>query len=660
MTVQTYSTLQSFFAPNGIGAITAGNLQDFVDSTLLNATITGNGSDNTSALQLNGTLYTSGTSSTNIPHLFFQTGSATAVTTWSTAGTYFGINADSAFGGNFIDFRVNGNAASSCTINTTGIATNLGNFNLVSAASNGAASTSVMKLVGTLFTGGTGTTNFPQYLAQSSAATAASNWSTSGTYLGVNADSGFAGNFIDFRTNGGGSLFSVSAFGGINCQSTIRTSTTGAASTAVLSLTGAPYSAGTSTTNYPQYLAQTSAATAVTSWSTAGTYIGINTNSGFGGNFVDFRINGSAASSCTINSTGIATNLGNFNLVSAASNGAASTSVLKLVGTLFTGGTGTTTLPQYLAQSGSATAASTWSTSGTFIGINADSGFTGNFLDFRLNGGSSLASLTYYGGFTVANTINAGASISGTNIIAGSSNYFSWNGGALSKMTSPSDGTIQFTNTAATGFTALNLGPTVAAPTAVSIVAGSVVTGTTNTAGANLTIAGSRGTGTGAGGSLIFQTAPAGSTGTSQNALSTALTIDANGNVTATGTLTCNNNIVGTTGQYLSGNWNYVAGGGLGLRVANNMPYSFSSTATASGTVDTGLSRISANLVGVGNGTAGDFSGGLKLGSFIISNSTTPATSSATGTTGTIAWDSSFLYCCVATNTWKRVAIATW
>jgi hypothetical protein len=53
----------------------------------------------------------------------------------------------------------------------------------------------------------------------------------------------------------------------------------------------------------------------------------------------------------------------------------------------------------------------------------------------------------------------------------------------------------------------------------------SVVAGTTNTAGANLTITGSQGTGTGAGGSIVFQVAPAGSSGTAQNALSTALTI---------------------------------------------------------------------------------------------------------------------------------------
>lgn len=43
-----------------------------------------------------------------------------------------------------------------------------------------------------------------------------------------------------------------------------------------------------------------------------------------------------------------------------------------------------------------------------------------------------------------------------------------------------------------------------------------------------------------------------------------------------------------------------------------------------------------------------------------IATTNTPASAAATGTTGDICWDSSYLYICVATNTWKRVAIATW
>lgn len=38
----------------------------------------------------------------------------------------------------------------------------------------------------------------------------------------------------------------------------------------------------------------------------------------------------------------------------------------------------------------------------------------------------------------------------------------------------------------------------------------------------------------------------------------------------------------------------------------------------------------------------------------------TPASSSATGVAGTIVWDSNYIYVCVAANTWKRAAIASW
>lgn len=47
-------------------------------------------------------------------------------------------------------------------------------------------------------------------------------------------------------------------------------------------------------------------------------------------------------------------------------------------------------------------------------------------------------------------------------------------------------------------------------------------------------------------------------------------------------------------------------------------------------------------------------------GNIIYSAPTVPATASDTGVTGQIAWDSGFIYICVSTNTWKRVAIATW
>ena len=43
-----------------------------------------------------------------------------------------------------------------------------------------------------------------------------------------------------------------------------------------------------------------------------------------------------------------------------------------------------------------------------------------------------------------------------------------------------------------------------------------------------------------------------------------------------------------------------------------------------------------------------------------IDNARTPATAGAAGNAGDICWDADYIYVCVATNTWKRVAIATW
>jgi len=74
-----------------------------------------------------------------------------------------------------------------------------------------------------------------------------------------------------------------------------------------------------------------------------------------------------------------------------------------------------------------------------------------------------------------------------------------------------------------------------AAPVAQTLGVQSVVAGTSNTAGANWTLAGSQGTGTGAGGSIIFQTAPAGSSGTAQNALAAVLTLDSTKQAAFTG-----------------------------------------------------------------------------------------------------------------------------
>ena len=64
-----------------------------------------------------------------------------------------------------------------------------------------------------------------------------------------------------------------------------------------------------------------------------------------------------------------------------------------------------------------------------------------------------------------------------------------------------------------------------------------------------------------------------------------------------------------------------------------------------------GLISTAGNIVAVGTVAA----------SFLATDaSNAPASASATGTTGSIVADANYIYVCTATDTWKRVSIATW
>jgi hypothetical protein len=95
-----------------------------------------------------------------------------------------------------------------------------------------------------------------------------------------------------------------------------------------------------------------------------------------------------------------------------SANGAASTPPLSLTGTVFTGGTSTTTKPQLLIEP-SGTTSTGWSTSGTLLGVNAPSGFAtaGLLADFQVNGTRlvSIGRMTG-GGFTNAAQISGDGS----------------------------------------------------------------------------------------------------------------------------------------------------------------------------------------------------------------------------------------------------------
>jgi hypothetical protein len=77
-------------------------------------------------------------------------------------------------------------------------------------------------------------------------------------------------------------------------------------------------------------------------------------------------------------------------------------------------------------------------------------------------------------------------------------------------------------------------------------------------------------------------------------------------------------------------------------RVTCSNSITLSPTGTANVTIASGIALI------------------LSTGNLRQATSVTPASATATGTTGDIQWDANYVYVCTATNTWKRSAIATW
>lgn len=167
-------------------------------------------------LQITSIPFTSGNGNTNHPVLLFGAHGGSIWAASPNGGTYLGINAVASFPGNFLDFHVDG-GASLFKVAASGALT---------STAAGAASTPALSLTGTPFVG-TGTTSVPLfYLNGGASPTTWNSAANGGTYIGINATSAFAGNFIDFRQNGGASIFSVNVFGGfqtgIGATNTLR------------------------------------------------------------------------------------------------------------------------------------------------------------------------------------------------------------------------------------------------------------------------------------------------------------------------------------------------------------------------------------------------------------------------------------------------------
>ena len=225
----------------------------------------------------------------------------------------------------------------------------------------------------------------------------------------------------------------------------------------------------------------------------------------------------------------------------------------------------------------------TWNNAAvTFTGLKFNATDTASavaslLLDIGTGGGTYVSrfSVTKAGALTFAGNLqvaNNGVYIEGTAVgtvrVPGTAGYYGFTTNSASTSASTIDTFIS--RRAAAN---LRLGAAdAAAPVAQTLSVQSVVAGTTNIAGANLTITGSQGTGTGAGGSIIFQVAPAGSSGSAQNALATALTISSNKNVTFTGSVTVSGApvIAGTYLQALENNTFLYAGASADLALARD------------------------------------------------------------------------------------------
>lgn len=168
-----------------------------------------------------------------------------------------------------------------------------------------------------------------------------------------------------------------------------------------------------------------------------------------------------------------------------------------------------------------------------------------------------------------------------------------------------------------------------AAPVAQTFGVQSVVGGTTNTAGVDFTITGSKGTGTGAGGSIVFQVSPAGTTGTAQNALVPGLTINSAGRLELGNALN----------SFITPQSNGMSFGGSAIRAyigGTNAAYAHGVVSASTGaigfssalnptafSVDTAFSRVAAGIMGLTGASA-------SLGATLaLLNQTAPATPAA-------------------------------
>jgi hypothetical protein len=240
--------------------------------------------------------------------------------------------------------------------------------------------------------------------------------------------------------------------------------------------------------------------------------IAVGSDFSLSGGTLSLSVNPTNASNLAIGTVADARLSSNVPLENAACdftvNSAASTPAVWVSGTIFTGGTATTNKPHFLVQPAAATSAN-WPTSGTLIGANGSSGFTGSLINLQTNGASRFS----VGGDGTITAVNGASAHSFTTVNLTSTSTLTWAGTGAVLGYEGSAGIIQQGTDAAAPVTQTFKGPDARAGT------------DTNTVGGILNIAAGRGTGTAAGGELRLQTAAPTSSGSAAGTLTTRVAI---------------------------------------------------------------------------------------------------------------------------------------